>query len=47
MTISKETQELIISALMKNASLFSVVKDEITDGYGEGQGIGMGERTSR
>ena len=33
MTISKETQELIISALMKNASLFSVVKDEITDGY--------------
>ena len=33
MNISKEAQEVIVSALMKNSYLFSICKDEMTDGY--------------
>lgn len=33
MNISKETQEVIVSALMKNSYLFSICKNEMSDAY--------------
>ena len=33
MNVTKQTQEVIVSALMKDSYLFSICKDEMTDGY--------------
>lgn len=33
MTVSRETQEVIVSALMKSSYLFSICRTEMTDGY--------------
>lgn len=33
MNVSNDAQEVIISALMKSAHLFSICKNEMTDGY--------------
>ena len=33
MSISKDTQELIVSALLKNSYLYNTSKSEMTDGY--------------
>ena len=33
MTVSKDTQELIVAALLKSSYLFSICRNEMTDGY--------------